>query len=171
MGLTMDYELVTKGDGTGEHQGVGRKVTDEPGADVPNGRHPVTEAREKNAGECKLSQTNRDVESNGLRWETWPATVFSSCEAQELKDAGKSGLIPKLRRGRRELRVNEFIDKHLLGLYVNNAGHTSTEPHKQIHSSSSVHTWRNDRQGGCLQRPGAEPCSLPCPPATGQALC
>ena len=47
-GLTMDYELVTKGDGTGEST---RKVKDEPGADMPNGSIRSQKRREKNAEE------------------------------------------------------------------------------------------------------------------------
>ena len=93
------------------------------------------------------------------RIEMRPGQPLSSlpCEAQELKDAGKSGLHQvKEREG--EVRVNEFIRQTntYLDSTVNNAGHAHRASQTDVLAPSD--TWRNDCQGSCLELNHTLPC-------------
>lgn len=111
--------------------------------------------------QVRVRQMVRAMKATGLRWRPGQPLSSLPCEAQELKDAGKSGL-HQVKRGRREVRVNEFIDKHLLGLYCEQCGTHPPSLTNRSAGSSFAYLEKHGRQGGCLQRPGAEPCS-PCP--------
>lgn len=100
-----------------------------------------------------------DVESNGLRWRPGQPLSSLPCEHKNWKDAGKSGL-HQVKRGRRELS-EQFIDKHLLGLYVNNAGHTHRA--SQSRSAGSSFAYLEKRPSGRLPPKAGLNHTLPCP--------
>ena len=177
-GLSMGYELVMKGSGTGESTRVGEKSKDEPGADMPSegaSGHRGTEKRMQEWVHVK-GTANDETYWAAIEMETWPWAQCQSlpslpCGAQAVKTL-VSPAYTKLRRVREEVRGNEFIP--LTHTYwdpiVNNAG---SHPPSLTNGSSMSSLGYLGKP--LLQRlpPKAWSWTMfcPAPPATGQALC